>query len=243
MPISEKLIDLAESGVLDWETIAREALQAMSEDDIYQSKRDTEKISDFDIRNKNAIKSVSSSQTEILLGIMHLYNEDKPFDADLTASLLKFYRKVPVPNHLYDKYPQLSEVNNLDETDMLPDGSFTSIIYDLPFIVSSGRTSVIKDRFTYFVSVKELYDANDEMLMRSYRLLQHEGLLVVKTMDICYAGKQYWVADYVLNKAKDLGLELLDKFILTSQWRLFSRTRVQHHARKYHSYFFVFRKP
>ena len=31
---SEKLIDLAESGVLDWETIAREALQVMSEDDI-----------------------------------------------------------------------------------------------------------------------------------------------------------------------------------------------------------------
>ena len=31
---SAKLIDLAESGVLDWETIAREALQTMSEDDI-----------------------------------------------------------------------------------------------------------------------------------------------------------------------------------------------------------------
>ena len=31
---SEKLIDLAESGILDWETIAREALQFMSEDDI-----------------------------------------------------------------------------------------------------------------------------------------------------------------------------------------------------------------
>ena len=34
MSISEKLIDLAESGVLDWETIAREALQVMSEDDV-----------------------------------------------------------------------------------------------------------------------------------------------------------------------------------------------------------------
>ena len=34
MPTSAKLIDLAESGVLDWETIAREALQVMSEDDI-----------------------------------------------------------------------------------------------------------------------------------------------------------------------------------------------------------------
>ena len=31
---SEKLIDLAESGVLDWETIAREALQVMSEDEV-----------------------------------------------------------------------------------------------------------------------------------------------------------------------------------------------------------------
>ena len=34
MSTREKLIDLAESGVLDWETIAREALQVMSEDDI-----------------------------------------------------------------------------------------------------------------------------------------------------------------------------------------------------------------
>ena len=34
MSTCEKLIDLAESGVLDWETIAREALQFMSEDDV-----------------------------------------------------------------------------------------------------------------------------------------------------------------------------------------------------------------
>ena len=34
MSTSAKLIDLAESGVLDWETIAREALQVMSEDDV-----------------------------------------------------------------------------------------------------------------------------------------------------------------------------------------------------------------
>lgn len=34
MSTCAKLIDLAESGVLDWETIASEALQVMSEDDI-----------------------------------------------------------------------------------------------------------------------------------------------------------------------------------------------------------------
>ena len=37
-------------------------------------------------------------------------------------------------------------------------------------------------------------------------------------------------------------LELIEKFILLSNLRLFARTRQQKVARKYHSYFFVFRK-
>lgn len=32
--ITLKLIEMAENGVLDWETIARECLQQMSEDDV-----------------------------------------------------------------------------------------------------------------------------------------------------------------------------------------------------------------
>lgn len=216
--------------------------EALSEEQVFQSNRDIDKVSEFDIRNKNAIRSVSNNQNEILRWILHLYNEDKTFDADLTSSVLSFYKQIPKPEHLYDKYPQLDEVKNLSEADSLPDGSFSSIVYDLPFIVSQGRTSIIKERFTYFHTVKELYEANDEMLNRAYRLLQTNGVLVVKTMDIVYAGKQYWVSDYVLSKAKDMGLELLDKFILVANFKLFSRTHTQHHSRKWHSYFFIFRK-
>ena len=39
-----------------------------------------------------------------------------------------------------------------------------------------------------------------------------------------------------------IGLVMADKFILLSHYRLLSRTKRQHIARKYHSYFFVFRK-
>lgn len=46
--ISAKLIDLAESGVLDWETIAREALQAMSEDDIENMANDAGWLDDLE---------------------------------------------------------------------------------------------------------------------------------------------------------------------------------------------------
>ena len=143
---------------------------------------------------------------------------------------------------MFDKYPQFDRIKPLNEADALPNESFASIVYDLPFVVSQGKTSIIKDRFTYFESTEELFAVNDEMLDRAYRLLQKRGLLVVKTMDIVYAGKQYWVSDYVLNKAKEKGLELLDKFILVANFKLFSRTHAQHHARKWHSYFFVFRK-
>ena len=45
---SAKLIDLAESGVLDWETIAREALQVMSEDDVEDMANDAGWLDDIE---------------------------------------------------------------------------------------------------------------------------------------------------------------------------------------------------
>lgn len=102
--------------------------------------------------------------------------------------------------------------------------------------------SKIKERFTHFESVEELYQANDEMLERSYRLLKEQGLLVVKTMDVCAAGGQVWVSDYLYHKAIELGFELLDKFVLVSPLRYVFMKGTQRHARKYHSYFLVFKK-
>ncbi|MBQ5737926.1 MAG: HAD family hydrolase [Alistipes sp.] len=173
---------------------------------------------------------------------MKLYNDSKPFECDLTASKCIFWKFLPKPQYLYDKYPQVEGVKPLSEADLLPNKSFSSIVYDLPFIVSNGAMSKIKERFTHFESVEELYQANDEMLERSFRLLKKQGLLIVKTMDISHGNKQIWISDYVIRKAEELGLELIEKFILLSNLRLFARTHQQRVARKYHSYFFVFKK-
>ena len=212
---------------------------AMSEKELDISFRDNNKVSSFDIKNRNAIKSVSNNQTEILQWIIRLYNDGQTFDADLTASKCFFWKQIPRPHHLFDKYPQLEEVLPLSDADSLSNESFNSIIYDLPFIISNkASTSSIKERFTCFYSVEEAYEMNLEMLNRAFRLLKGNGILVVKTMDC----EQYWISDFVLEKAKEIGLELLDKFILTASLRLLGKTRQQHRARKYHSYFFVFRK-
>ena len=61
-------------------------------------------------------------------------------------------------------------------------------------------------------------------------------------MDISHGNKQIWISDYVIKKAEELGLELIEKFILLSNLRLFTRTHQQRVARKYHSYFLVFKK-
>ena len=216
--------------------------KSISEQELEEAFRDTIKVSNFDIRNKNSIKTISYDQTEILAWIMRLYNNRLPFDCDLTASKCIFWKSLPKPEHLFDVNPQIEGVQHLSEADNLKDCSFNSVVFDLPFLVSKGAMSKIKERFTYFESVDEIYKANDEMLKRSYRLLKEQGLLVVKTMDICHGNKQIWISDYVIKKAEELGLELIEKFILLSNLRLFARTRQQKVARKYHSYFFVFRK-
>lgn len=216
--------------------------KSISEQELEKAFRDTIKVSNFDIRNKNSIKSISCDQTEILSWIMRLYNHRQPFDCDLTASKCVFWKSLPRPQCLYDVNPLIEGVQLLSETDKLNDGTFNSVIFDLPFLVSTGAMSKIKERFTYFESVEEIYLANDEMLERSYRLLKEQGLLVVKTMDVCHGNKQIWISDYVIRKAEELGFELIEKFILLSNLRLFARTRQQKVARKYHSYVFVFEK-
>ena len=214
----------------------------LSEEELNVSKNDTNKVSTFDIKNKNAIKSVSYRQSEILAWIMKLYNEGNPFDCDLTASKCVFWKTLQKPKFLFDVNPQVEGVRNLSEIDNFEDGSFNSIVYDLPYIVAPYAKGKMMIRFSYFDSIDELYKVNDDMLERSHRLLKENGILIVKTMDTSYGGKQIWISDYVLRKAAELNFELLDKFILLTKHRIFSPSHAQRFSRKYHSYFFVFRK-
>lgn len=213
------------------------------------SKTDTEKVSTFDTtKQKFIIKSVSDSQDEILSNILRLYIEKGVFDADFTYSIGVFYKRIPKPQLKFDKYPQKEDVLPLDEAYRLPDNSLSSIVVDLPFIIRtkndfSSYKCMIEDRFMSFGSYQELCEVNDDMISLAYKKLKRDGILVMKTMDLCFAGKQYWIGNYVVNKAMEVGFALEDTFILVAKTKILtSINKVQHHARKYHSYFYVFKK-
>ena len=207
----------------------------------------TNKVGFFDSKtNTTIIRSVSQNQEEILGNILKLYIPKGEFDCDLTASKGVFYKNhIPLPKHLFDKYPQMEGVQFLELAEQLPSNHFHSIVVDLPFIVSCGewKGGKIKDRFTHFESSDELYAANDYMLSLAHKLLKKRGILVMKTMDVNAHGSQLWVSHYVQTKAFELGFKLLDTFIYVSPNRIISQqNKIQRIARKYHSYFFVFKK-
>lgn len=211
------------------------------------SKSNTLKVSKIDTNTRTGnINSVSNNQTEILSNILRLYVHSSTFDCDLTFSKGYFYKQIPLPQNRFDKYPESDDVLPLEQTSTLTDGCFKSVVVDLPFIVGKGKkeSSMIGQRFSAFDTIDELYGANDNMLSLSFRILRPKGFLIMKTMDCFNAGKQQWISFYVQKKAAEIGFNLVDTFILISSTKLFTNQGlVQHHARKFHSYFFVFQKP
>lgn len=196
-------------------------IQKYLKEETQMSKSDTERVSFFDIsKRKFVISTVSENQDLILNNILRLYIKQPQFQCDLTYSIGVFYRSIPQPLLKYDKYPQSTHVLNLDDFYTIEDSSIESIIYDLPFIIKGEKDKYDKmmdNRFDSFSSLEELYAVNEEMLKISHTKLKKHGILVVKTMDLNYGGKQQWISNFIQNKATEIGFTLMDLFILIAK--------------------------
>lgn len=170
----------------------------------FASESDSSKLSTFDTSSKKfLISTVSDNQHEILNNILRLHVKRKQIDCDLTYSIGCFYKHLPQPVFKYDKYPQTEDSLPLETALDLEANTLHSIVIDLPFIIRNNKggksinTCKIANRFNSFNSAKELYDANDYILSLAFDKLEKGGILIVKTMDVIFAGKQHWVANYV----------------------------------------------
>lgn len=193
------------------------------------------------------VKSVSDNQHKILLDIISLYCPDG-FDCDPTYSKGVFYRDgVPQPKYKSDLSPELDDVMPCDCRELpYPDNFLNSIVFDPPFVGGSrkdGKPGIIKERFSYFPSIPKLWEFYNQCLVEFRRVVSPNGILVFKCQDSVESGKQYISHIAVFNQATRLGFYAEDLFILTANNRILSPNQlIQSHARKYHSYFWVFRK-
>lgn len=104
-------------------------------------------------------------------------------------------------------------------------------------------SNLISDRFSCYDNIDELYASNEYLISLSSKLLAKDGVLLYKIQDTVTSGKPVFTHLYVIDKAKEYGLELIDIFILTAKNRIISSKHSnQKHARKYHSFILIFNK-
>lgn len=198
------------------------------------------------------VRSVYNSNYEVISNIMALYKIDQ-FDLDCTYSRGLFWKNLPEPKIKTDLVPITKDTVEAD-SEHLPfdDNCMSSIMYDPPFVISGKLykenkegSSVIAKRFEGYTNYENLTTNYYNTLKELYRVCEEDGFVVMKCQDTVSGGKNHFTHAMVMTMAMKVGFYPRDLFILLAKMRINSfggKWNKQEHARKYHSYFWVFEK-
>lgn len=195
--------------------------------------------------NGKLIKSVVNTDTEFLENVKVLYNIDV-FDLDPTYSKGNFYKGMVPPKLKSDLNPIDDSIRQADCTNLpIASESIGSIVFDPPFMFGThGQTknNIMNKRFTMFDSFVDLETMYKGSLKEFYRILKTGGYLFFKCQD--YTDSRTTMTHcYVWSWAENIGFYSKDLFILvTNNGRIYNPNLIQRHARKFHSYWWVFKK-
>lgn len=199
------------------------------------------------MKQNMVIKTVHTNQQDILAAIIQLYCPEG-FDADVTYSKGNFYKNgIPEPKYKFDLTPQTEDTVKADIINFpIREATFSSVIFDPPFVAAiptgTSKPGIIRERFGCFRTVQNhLWPFYKQALSTLYAILFVNGFLIFKCQDVIDSGKQYMSHVEIMNYAVRAGFYPKDLFILVAKNRLNHMQR-QLHARKYHSYFWVFEK-
>ena len=189
------------------------------------------------------IKSISFSQAEILQNIVDLHTGT--IEADVTFGSGCFYRGEPRPIFCSDLAPRKPGVVPADVRALpLKDGCLGSVMFDPPFMARTGPGACLKSRFGEIVgTIRDLWAFYRAALEEIHRVLKPGGWLIFKNQDGVLSGINNFTHAEIYIMAAEIGFRPVDLFVLLAKNRMMHpKHKVQKHARKYHSYFWVMRK-
>lgn len=193
---------------------------------------------------KKVISSIAFTQEEILADIYNLYLPNG-LECDVTYSTGQFYKTLPKPLFKFDIEPQVTDVVKAKASELpLKDKSVSSVMFDPPFVASwnvNSKDYVMTKRFSNIKGIHNLRKMYRDSLIELGRVMKSQGILIVKCQDTVYAGTQYFNHIYIYDEAIKAGFDAVDMFVLLSKQR-FIGSGTQRSARKFHSYFWVFKK-
>jgi hypothetical protein len=188
---------------------------------------------------------------QLIAEVARLYLTDGDVVADVTYSSGRFWKKVNLSRYTLlasDLIPHSPGILAADFR-ALPyqDGSVDTVVFDPPYIHSPGK-GMLKDRYngratTDMITYADIMALYEDGMSEAVRVLRDGGQLWVKCKDTLASERQRWSHITVFELADKLGLYARDLFLLvppapssvtTGRW---SR---QIHARKVHSYLWIF---
>ena len=194
---------------------------------------------------EDVIQSINYDQHEILKDIIELHCPGG-FDADPAFGAGGFYKAgIKVPPYCFDIAPRDPRALAADCRDLpLSAGSVRSIIFDPPFFFGGGDGGKMNAQYKSFTSLEEMLAVYAAALGEFWRVLQPMGIVVFKCQDIIHGRKNYFIHVDVVQMAQQVGFVPIDLFLKLNKTAIIAHNyENQNHARKMHSYFWVFKKP
>jgi hypothetical protein len=190
------------------------------------------------------ISSISFSQDEIPIIHLHI---PAGIELDATYGYGDFYKTINEPRIRFDLDPKVDgcPVADCSKEIPLPNGFVSSAIFDPPFILTEHKDSdptIPARKYGYFKKISELRDMYESSIKEYHRVLQPGGVLVIKCQDMAHALQNHFVHVEVMNTCSRIGFKPIDLFILLARNRFTGNVGTQRVARKFHSYFIVFKK-
>lgn len=200
----------------------------------------------------NIIKSTYYKQDELLSNLIMLHCKERSIQCDVTYSKGVFYKNLKQPIYKFDINPQTKDTIKASSVQLpLPDNSIESLMFDPPFVMGSGPSmnkikegqNMIAHRFGMFKNYKELFSYYKDSIKEFSRVIKDNGTLIIKCQDCVCSGLNHFSHCYIMNIGIEYGFYPKDLFILNAKSRIISgKVKNQKHARKFHSYFWVFKK-
>jgi len=182
--------------------------------------------------------------------VLKLYAKPGDRIADVTYGKGTFWKKVDTS--LYTCLFTDLVTHGIDMRRLpYPDKHLDMIIIDPPYAFQGGRNTALPGLAitTTYRGIETALAGHKAILLlyfgglkEAYRTLKSSGFAVVKCQDEIEGGKQKWSHIEIYLAAKHLGFIAEDLFVMVQQGKPTMRHKHQLHARKNHSYFWVFRK-
>jgi hypothetical protein len=198
---------------------------------------------------KNLIYTSVIGDNDLLMKqAANLYIKKGDVIADLTFGKGIFWKQIDLSNN--DFHPSdlktLTPSRNFKKLPY-PNNTFDAVCFDPPFRHNSSETFPMNSNYQNYETTQGLYHSEimklyEAGMKESFRILRNNGYLFVKCQDEIESQKQKRSHIHILHFAKQIGFIDQDLFVLTQNRNPFVQYKEQLHARKNHSFMWVFKK-